>query len=299
MTIQSFTQRITLMTAAGVAAATLVEAISSSLGKRDTAHIVEYHRPESDRVMVYFPALATDAKLSAVNFLPFFELDSVLLVDYPRTGISRQATFTLLEQMLERYRGKQLMIYAVSMGSGVALNFRRYMKSSERMKGWFPHVRFIFHSPVTAAADVNWNMRAISYLGFVFRGGIVSRYACGFIVNNLLIRAASGHGSAWFLDKMQQLKSALTDIPMRLLASELRSVHYGRRGRPGEFADDSALILYGTMEDVVNQKTPERLAKAFGRAQIMSDNFVGHADIVQAVSSGSFAKALQMCLANF
>lgn len=299
MTIQNWTGRIALTGAAAVTAATLVEMISSVLGKRDSAHVEEYFRPEASQVMLYFPALATDAVISAVEFLPLFERDSVLLVDYPRTGISRQATFSLLEKKLARYVGKDLLIYAVSFGSGVALDFRRYMKSRPQLKEWFPHVKFILHSPVTSGGDVMWHLRVISYLGFVFRGGLVSHLASGLIIESLLRAARSKRfGSAWFLDKMGQLKSALEALPMRLIASELRTVHYGRRGRLGEFADDSALILYGAMEDVVTRNAPKRLAQAFGRAVILEEDFVGHADIVQAVKSGGLAKALRHSLGS-
>ena len=82
---------------------------------------------------------------------------------------------------------------------------------------------------------------------------------------------------------------------VRLIASELRAIHYSRRARKGEFPD-SALILYGPLEDVVSKSGPKWLKEAFIKAQILEDVTIGHADIDQAVSSGGFAKVLQLCL---
>ncbi|GAC1369586.1 MAG: hypothetical protein NVSMB39_1540 [Candidatus Saccharimonadales bacterium] len=296
MTMQHWQQRITLGGAAVVAGATAVETVSSLFGKRDRAHIAETYRPESNRVMIYFPALATNAVNSSAKFIHLLESDSSLLVDYPETGLNRTVTFSELERKLHKYAGKDLLIYAVSMGSVVALDFRRYMLSNERLRRQFPRVRFILHSPVTEAADVNWNLRLVSYLGFIFRGGLMTQLVGQSLLEGLLMLAQSKHwGSPWFLDKTQQLKAELEEFPVRLIASELRAVHYGRRARKGEFPD-SAVIVFGALEDVVNKKGPERLVQAFSSAQILGSDFVGHADIDQAVSSGGFAKILQLCM---
>lgn len=293
MTMQQWPQRITLGSMAAIATMSLVEGITSAIGARDKAHVQEIHRPESNRVMVYFPALATDAVASAEHFLPLFERDSVLLVDYPRSGFDRERTFSLLAQMLERYRGKELLIYAVSMGSGVALNFRRYCKAHDRMLNWFPSVKFIFYSPVTAAWDVKFGFRMASCLGFIFRGGLVSRLSVNFILDTLLELSRNGAlKSATFEDKIQQMRSALSVISIKLLASELRAVHYGKRGRRGEFQTDAALILTYQNDEVVTSDAPLRLAESFGSAQILPILPDGHADIAQSVASGGFAMAL-------
>lgn len=297
MTTLSWPKRVTLGSAAVISVMTLVEYLTATQVKREAARVTEIVR-DSNRVLVYFPALATDAVLSRKDFLPIFEGDTEILVDYAKSGYHAESIFRLVCSKLARYQGKELVIYGVSMGAGVALDFRRYLNSRYPQKHWFKQVKFIFYSPVTAASDVKLRAKVLSAAGFVFRGGLISeRLWKGFSGYRLLFPDVIKFRTAYGEDKLNQLQDALSKLTMRLIASEMRAVHHGHPAGAKEFASDQALILTCGNDAVATNSAPTRLAEGFKSAEIVEILPEGHADMREAMTSGLFAEAIKWYLA--
>ncbi len=297
MTAQYGARNLTLGSFAVISGISILEGMTSRPRRHDGAHVTEFRSSHSHRVVIYFPGLGMDAKTTFSHFMPHFENSTVMLVEYPHSGFKHEATFSLLVQMLRQHPGEELVLLGVSLGSSVALEFRRYLMTRSDTRETYQEVKFIFYSSVTGAADVNLQSKLIAAIGFMLRGGVISeqiwRAIARFREQNPNLKFPSVYAEA----KYAELQEILSRIPIRLLASELRAVHFARRGRPGEFTNDSALILTYNVDHVVRQSAYKQLAAAFSKAEISEVLENGHADVRMAVSTEKFLSAIKRFLA--